>query len=525
MKSNLIRSAVLILSLSVCSHALDMQTTYQQGAPKNIAFNAFMGGSSHHTWVLSIMETLGERGHNMSYLTTTEDTRFGQPYDNIRTIDIGPVFSYNKASLSSDITKSDYRTLVNYFEFNKIDVVICDYFMVACVDAANTVKIPFIITSATDPTTESAAPYINNDILLMNDYTTEFQGLIERFKNNYILPLQAWYKFRPYVKDMSARRKALGITSKFQLAEKSWDGSIKLINNMFGFTPARPLGPLVEFVGPILPKKYKPLTPELADYLNSHQRVAYIAFGQMATPSRHNILLILTGLFESIEAGFLDGFIWATVNSAEFFPESVTSSSGTVYQVKDMLDHAHPHARMVKWAPQTAILLHTSTHVFVSHGGLGSWYESMYSGTRMIMFPFFGDQFGNALTIERDNLGGLLKPDASIATAVQLFKRISEDKNGVIKENVQRIQALTQIRAQHGTMRGADVVEEVLFTHKDSQLAHRQSVDRHMSYIKSHNLDILAMLLSSLGLILAFVCYMSCQYYATKFYKQKTKKL
>ncbi|KAI7878372.1 uncharacterized protein EV154DRAFT_525038 [Mucor mucedo] len=245
----------------------------------------------------------------------------------------------------------------------------------------------------------------------------------------------------------------------------------------------------------------------------------------MATPSRHNILLILTGLFESIEAGFLDGFIWATVNSAEFFPESVTSSSGTVYQVKDMLDHAHPHARMVKWAPQTAILLHTSTHVFVSHGGLGSWYESMYSGTRMIMFPFFGDQFGDALTIERDNLGGLLKPDASIATAVQLFKRISEDKNGVIKENVQRIQALTQIRAQHGTIRGADVVEEVLFTHKDSQLVHRQSVDRHMSYIKSHNLDILAMLLLSLGLVLAFVCYMSCQYYATKFYKQKTKKL
>lgn len=75
MKScNFIKSAVGLLSASllVCSNALEMEHTYRQGSVKNIAFNAFMGGSSHHTWVLSIMDSLGQRGHNMSYLTTVK---------------------------------------------------------------------------------------------------------------------------------------------------------------------------------------------------------------------------------------------------------------------------------------------------------------------------------------------------------------------------------------------------------------------------------------------------------------------
>jgi hypothetical protein len=330
----------------------------------------------------------------------------------------------------------------------------------------------------------------------MDDPTTEFQGFVERFQTKFITPWTSLYKFLPHIKSLSARRKALGIEAKFESPSDTWKHSLKLINNIFGYSAPRPVGPMAEYVGPIIPKQYTPLTQDLEEYLSAHERVAYVAFGQVAVPSDESIKLILTGLLESIEAGSLDGFLWATVHAAGFFPDTITTSSGTTYDVQDMSKHTSPHARMIKWAPQTAVLLHPSTTLFVSHGGLGSWYESMYSGTPMIMFPFFGDQPGNALTVERNGLGGILKKDATVEEAVTLFKRITADEGGSIKESVRRMQALTQIHSEHGILRGADLVEEVAYTHEDGKLPLRESADHRMSYIKSHNLDLYAALLS-----------------------------
>lgn len=403
-----------------------------------------------------------------------------------------------------------------------------------CVDAAKTAKIPFIITSAMDMTKgkllkknikgkrinfynceESSAPYINNAMLTTKDFTTEFQSFSERFKNKFIIPWIALYKFYPFAKDLAARRRAIGIDADFEAHGEAWKDSIKLVNNRFGFTPARPIGPLLESVGPIIPKIYTPLTAEIESFMNQNSRVAYVSFGQNAVPSDQNIVFILTSLLESLESGSLDGFLWATVNSAEFFPESITTSSGTKYNMDAMFNNVNPRARMVKWAPQTAVLLHPSTTLFVSHGGLGSWYESMYSGTPMIMFPFFGDQPGNALMVERGELGGILKYDATIEEAVELFKIVTEDKDKKIEGNVKRMQALAQIFSEHGMMRGADVVEEVLYTHKDGQLPHRQSADKRMSYIKSHNIDLYAALLLIITASLSTVITIALKVYTT----------
>lgn len=341
----------------------------------------------------------------------------------------------------------------------------------------------------------------------MDDATTEFQTFTKRFLNKFYGPLNAIYYFWPHMQEMKARKKALGIDAKFEAPDVAWKDNMKLINNLHGYTPPRPVGPLAEYVGPIIPTQYKPLTDDLKEYLDTHQRVAYIAFGQNAVPTEKNIELILTGLLESLEAGYLDGFLWATVHSAGFFPDTITTASGTTYNISDMLNQVNPHARMIKWAPQTAVLLHPSTALFVSHGGLGSWYESMYSGTRMIMFPFFGDQPGNALTIERSKLGGILDAEGSVQDAVDLFKRVTSDETGEIQRNVRRIQALTQIHSEHGIMRGADVVEEVAYTHYDGKLPHRESADRRMSYIKAHDLDLYAAFYSLVAAFFGIVFY------------------
>lgn len=420
----------------------------------------------------------------------------------MKEVKLSKIDLYSKANRK--VTFVDYKFTRQFFIDNQIDVALCDHFADACVDAATNLSVPYIITAALDITKDTSAPYVNNDITSMNFPTTETQSFVDRFRNKFISPIINIRTILPVIKKIQARKIAIGLEAKLEDPSSRWRHSIKLSNSVFGFTPARPLGPMAEFIGPIIPQQYKPLTGELESYLNAHERVAYIAFGHAATPSERDIRLILTGLLESIERGDLDGFIWATVHAAGRFPDSVTTSSGTVYSVRDMFDHVNPHARMVKWAPQTAILHHPSTALFVSHGGLGSWYESMYSGTRMIVFPFFGDQIGNAVTVEISKLGGILKNEHSIEEAVELFRNVIVDETGEIAESVKRMQALTQIHSRHGIIRGADIVEEVAYTNKNGRLPHRESADHRMSYFKSHNLD----LYSALALIVSFSLWM-----------------
>ncbi|KAL0142477.1 hypothetical protein V8B55DRAFT_1498356 [Mucor lusitanicus] len=498
---------------------LNLQPTFQNDGGKNIVFFSTIGGASHYNWVLNIGDELGSRGHNVTFLTSDEDMRFGSPYKHVQTVSTGPGTEWDPAELFTDELKEistnrpgefmamvfdlmfnnyerDYLFTRQFFIDNKIDVALCDHFADACVDVATNLSIPYIVTAAMDVTKDTAAPYINNDIATLNFPTTEYQPFIK--------PQSC---FACYQK-MNARKIAIGFDAKLEDPSTKWQHSIKLSNTVFGYTPARPLGPMAEFVGPIIPKHYKPLTPDLEAYLNAHERVAYVAFGHAATPSEKDIVLILSGLLESIERGDLDGFVWATVHAAGRFPDSITTSSGHVYSVKDMFDHVNPHAHMVKWAPQTAILHHPSTALFVTHGGLGSWYESMYSGTRLVVFPFFGDQHGNGFTVEVNKLGGVLKNEYSVQEAVDLFRKVLVDETGEIADGVKRMQALTQIYSRHGVIRGADIVEEVAYTNKNGRLPHRESADHRMSYIKSHNLDLygaLALLVSFALLVVAFI--------------------
>lgn len=324
----------------------------------------------------------------------------------------------------------------------------------------------------------------------MTDFTTEFQSFSDHFLNKFIMPLIEMYEFMPILNSIIQRKSAVGISAKIEDPSETWKNSLKLVNSLNGFSAARPLGPLVEYVGPIIPKNYQPLSSGLEEYLDAHDCVAYIAFGQIATPTEKDINLILTGLLESMEQGKLDGFLWASVHSAGLFHDTIITSSNTTYIVQDMFNHKDSHARIAKWPPQTAVLHHPSTKLFISHGGLGSWYESIYSGTRMIMFSFFGDQPGNALVIERSKLGGILNSDFTISQAVELFRQITIDETGEIMRSVKKFQALAQIHSRRGVDKGADLVEEVAYTYENGLLKHRESADQRMSYLKSHDLDL-----------------------------------
>ncbi|GAN04448.1 UDP-glucosyl transferase family protein [Mucor ambiguus] len=527
-----IKNAVLLLAASLILQqasvgAAELEPTFQQKhASKNIAFFAPFGGASHMNWVLSIGNELGMRGHNITFLTVDEFTKLGRssPYVNTMSVgqgvDVSGTAQYTKDLKGTTIDtikfmgkgfeymyanfERDFKAAKEFFESNNIDLAICDHFSDACYTAADLLHIPYVVTSTLSITNDGGATYINNKLTTMTDFTTEFQPFATRFVGKFFVPMMELYYLLPTLNQVTDRKRALGIPAKMQEPSETWKNSLKLINSLNGFSAPRPLGPLVEYVGPIISKTYQPLTEDLKEYLDSHERVAYVAFGQMATPVEKDIYLILSGLLESIEQGRLDGFLWASVHAAGYFPDTITTSSNTTYNVQDMFNQRNPHARVIKWAPQTAVLQHPSTRLFVSHGGLGSWYESMYSGTRMVMFPFFGDQPGNALLIERGKLGGILKNDFTVPQAVELLRRILDDEDGEIAKNVDKYQALVQIHSRHGVAKGADLIEEVAYTHEDGLLKHRQSADQRMGYVKSHDLDLYGALLVVVGLGLWF---------------------
>lgn len=58
-----------LYNIHCCQCAWLTQTFRELNGYKNIAFAVFIGGSSHYNWVLSIGEELGQRGHNVTFLT------------------------------------------------------------------------------------------------------------------------------------------------------------------------------------------------------------------------------------------------------------------------------------------------------------------------------------------------------------------------------------------------------------------------------------------------------------------------
>ncbi|OAD65422.1 glycosyltransferase family 1 protein [Phycomyces blakesleeanus NRRL 1555(-)] len=491
---------------------------------KNIVFSCQAGGSSHINWVLLILEELATRGHNITYITRDDHLKFGKPYPKIKSVSIGkrlvqswlPTTSGKRGDWIERMkvvegpirseTEKEVAFYRSYFTENNVDVALCDMFTTICVLVAREMKIPFIITSSIDISPDSKAPYINNGIMDMEDPITLYQSYFKRLYTTTILPYTTIYRTMGYAKEFSRKLDSVGISGFNGNEIGLWKDSLKMVNTVFGFEPARPVGPLVEFVGPIIPRNHQPLTDSLKSYLDTHQRIAYIAFGQHATPELHDTRLILTAMFENIENGALDGFVWATVHLTKDFPTSITTSSNTTYYYSDLIKDKIPSSRLVRWAPQYAVLNHPSTIMFMTHGGAGSLHEALFAGKRLVGYPFCGDQPGTARNIERSKLGAFVDYKKSQLEANKAIERVVRDKGGVIQQTVNRYKALVQIHTQTGVRRGADLVEEVAFVNVDGALPHRYEVARKMSFVKANNLDVHATwILAVLGLFYLIV--------------------
>lgn len=325
-------------------------------------------------------------------------------------------------------------------------------------------------------------------------------SLKERLRSLIITPIRLAIKLRGVMHMRSQTYMTLGLSPSRNPYQR-WKNSVKLINTAFGFEPARPLGPLMEFIGPIIPRTYSTLDSRTQSFLNKRSKVVYVAFGQHAVPTVSDGRLIIIALLEALESKHIDGVIWATRDTSDMLPSYVTTSSNTTYDINDFTNPEEGGSAQImflEWAPQMAILQHPSTTFFITHGGSGSIYESMYSGKPVIVYPFFLDQPSNAYNVEKNGIGLRLNRASSQEVANQIVARMATDENRVIQSNTDRFKAYVQIKSKRGAGRGADIIEEVMFTHKEhGEIPHRYPVSRDMSFLKANNYDIYLFLISS----------------------------
>ncbi|XP_022762393.1 anthocyanidin 3-O-glucosyltransferase 7-like [Durio zibethinus] len=136
----------------------------------------------------------------------------------------------------------------------------------------------------------------------------------------------------------------------------------------------------------------------------SSKSVVYISFGTAANPPVDELI----ALAEAVEESQIP-FLWSlNDNHKHHLPNG-------------FLQRTSKFGKIVSWAPQTHVLGHASTGVFVTHCGANSVFESVANGVPMICRPMFGDHW----TIRR-----LVEEIWEIGVRVE---RLIFTKSGVLK--------------------------------------------------------------------------------------------
>ncbi|CAG8556600.1 14282_t:CDS:2 [Funneliformis mosseae] len=300
-------------------------------------------------------------------------------------------------------------------------------------------------------------PY-KSDPMMGCHVNMERETFLERFRCAVIAPIQMNYVLSPHTKRLNELRKSIDISNSKSF--EKLQNSLFLADTFFGFETPHQTPPLYQEIGPIMSDNYPPLTQNLYNFIALHRRIIYVNFGtQICTTYKTNVIL-LQAIIEAINNNITDGIIWTLEKSSSkvLFPSTITlSDNKTIINTS-----SHPSIHIIEYSPQFAILNHTNVKIHLTHGGIGSIYESLYTGTPMLLLPIAFDQLGNSEKLLENGVGLLLsKGSLDVQDIIKKIKTLQKDEDILV--NVERMKNLVIMNSKR-KFRAADLIEFVLFS-------------------------------------------------------------
>lgn len=150
-----------------------------------------------------------------------------------------------------------------------------------------------------------------------------------------------------------------------------------------------------------------------------------------------------------------------------------------------------------KWFPQSDILAHPNTKLFISHCGLGSVNEAKYRGVPILGVPIYGDQPKLLAAIESD--GWAVGCPLNELDEKRFSDALSEIlTNSSYSDTVKKISTLFRDRPESPLDRAIYWIEYVL---RHDGAKHMQSPAVHLNFIQYHSLDVIGFIIAVMYVI------------------------
>ena len=255
---------------------------------------------------------------------------------------------------------------------------------------------------------------------------------------------------------------------------------IALIPYDFALEQSRPLGSNIKVIGALLPEPARRPPDYLHKYMSENKVVVIVSFSTVL-PNYP------TGLAQNIADEL------SKVSAAVLWKYSGTIPKNLGKNIK-----------IIPWFPKNEfsfndILGHSSVKVFVTHGGLNSYQESVYHGVPMVVVPMVGDQPRQANLVEYKELGVAIEWKSINANDEVLQNAINKVLNNkVYEENAKRLSTIMKDRKQSPSREGADWIEYAL---RHDGAPHLTSEAMDLPQYKLHMFDVFLFLVVLICLV------------------------
>ena len=376
-----------------------------------------------------------------------------------------------------------------------VDLVLCDVMNECCVilaDMLNAIRVDvstagFIIPLGVYVFAYPQAPaYVTLEASILLPSASKF-SFINRLKG-FVTCMGFWYSFSPGLEDLW--EKNAKANSKFRdAASARRTHGIALIPHDFALEQSRPLGANIKVIGAISPEPARTLPEYLDKYMSENKVVVVVSFGSIFSNYP-------TGLAQSIADEL------SQVSAAVLWKYSGTLPKNLGKNLK-----------IIPWIPRNEcsfndILGHSSTKVFVTHGGLNSFQESVYHGIPMVLIPMAADQPRQADLVRYKELGVAIEWKSIKANGKVLRNAINEVLgNKVYKENTKRLSTIMRDRKQTPSQEGADWIEYAL-RHDGAPHLTSEAID--LPEYKLHMFDVFIFLVVVVCLVIYLILRLCC---------------